>query len=106
VFYVENAPGSLHDTLGEFSSRGLDLTRIESRPVRGKPFEYLFYLDFLGSPHEPPGAEAVAALLRRAGFARILGSYPSGRLDWVGSDVPLLPRAPEDPLRPPSAPAL
>ena len=106
VFYVQNAPGSLHDTLGEFSSRGLDLTRIESRPVRGKPFEYLFYLDFLGSPHEPPGAEAVAGLLRRAGFARILGSYPSGRLDWVGSEVPLLPRAPEDPLRPPSAPAL
>jgi prephenate dehydratase len=92
VFYVENSPGSLVDTLGEFSSRGLDLTRIESRPVRGKPFEYLFYLDFLGSPRESPGAEAVAALLKRAGFARILGTYPSGRLDWVGSDAPLLPR--------------
>ena len=102
VFYVENAPGSLHETIGEFSSRGLDLTRIESRPVRGKPFEYLFYLDFLGSPHEPPGQEAVAGLLRRAGFARILGTYPSGRLDWVGSDVPLLPRVP---TLEPSAPA-
>ena len=81
VFYVENAPGSLYDTLGEFASRGLDLTRIESRPVRGKPFEYLFYLDFLGSPHEPPGEEALSALLERAGFARVLGTYPSGRLD-------------------------
>ncbi|HET6617746.1 MAG TPA: prephenate dehydratase domain-containing protein [Gemmatimonadota bacterium] len=92
VFYVENAPGSLHETLGEFASRGLDLTRIESRPVRGKPFEYLFYLDFLGSPDTQPGQAAIAGLLKRAGFARILGTYPSGRLDWVGSDEPLLPR--------------
>jgi prephenate dehydratase len=101
VFYVENSPGSLVDTLTEFSGRGLDLTRIESRPVRGKPFEYLFYLDFLGSPRESPGAEAVAALLQRAGFARILGTYPAGRLDWVGSDAPLLPRGSEDPLAAP-----
>lgn len=102
VFYVKNAPGSLYETLGEFSSRGLDLTRIESRPVRGKPFEYLFYLDFLGSPHEPPGEEALAGLLRRAGFARVLGTYPSGRLDWVGSDTPFLPRVPS--LEPPAPP--
>ena len=103
VFYVENAPGSLYDALGEFASRGLDLTRIESRTVRGKPFEYLFYLDFLGSPHEPPGEEAVAALLARAGFARVLGTYPSGRLDWVGSEAPLMPRLPvlDPPVPPP-----
>lgn len=96
VFYVENAPGSLYDALGEFASRGIDLTRIESRPVRGKPFEYLFYLDFLGSPLESPGEEALVALLDRTGFARILGTYPSGRLDWVGSDAPLLPRVPSN----------
>ncbi len=102
VFYVENAPGSLYHTLGEFASRGLDLTRIESRPVRGKPFEYLFYLDFLGSPLEPPGDAALAGLRRRSGFARVLGTYPSGRLDWVGSDAPLLPRVPA--LEPPPKP--
>jgi len=94
VFYVENSPGSLYEALGEFARRGIDLTRIESRPVRGKPFEYLFYLDFLGSPRESPGEEAVTGLVSRAGFARILGTYPSGRLDWVGSDTPLLPRIP------------
>ena len=60
--------------------------------MRGKPFEYLFYLDFLGSPREPAGEEALAGLLRRAGFARVLGTYPSGRLDWVGSEAPLMPR--------------
>ena len=92
VFYVENTPGSLHAALAAFAERGIDLTKIESRPVRGKPFEYLFYLDFHGTPDASPAREALAALIRRAGFARILGTYPSGPLDWVGSDEPLLPR--------------
>lgn len=93
VFYVENAPGSLHHALRAFADRGIDLARIESRPIRGKPFEYLFYLDFRGSAGDSPGREAIDELGRRAGFLRILGTYPSGRLDWVGGDVPLLPRS-------------
>jgi prephenate dehydratase len=92
VFHVEHAPGSLHTALGAFAERGVDLTKIESRPVRGKPFQYVFYLDFLGSPTVSPAREALAELIRQAGFVRILGSYPSGRLDWVGSQAPLLPR--------------
>ena len=98
VFYVENAPGSLHGALSLFADRGIDLTRIESRPIRGKPFEYLFYLDFLGSPTESPSREAIDELAKRAGFLRVLGAYPSGRLDWVGSDVPLQARAAPEPL--------
>lgn len=94
VFFVENAPGSLHEALAGFARRGIDLTRIESRPVRGKPFEYLFYLDFFGSPAAEPARGALADLARRAGFLRILGTYPSGRLDWVGGDEPLLPGVP------------
>ncbi len=91
VFYVANAPGNLHRVLSAFADRGVDLARIESRPVRGKPFEYLFYLDFLGTPAAPPGRDALAELRREAGFVRVLGTYPSGRLDWVGSEAPALP---------------
>jgi prephenate dehydratase len=93
AFYVRNAPGNLYGALRGFAERGIDLTRVESRPVRGKPFEYLFYLDFFGTPTTSPSQEAIADLSARAGFLRILGTYPSGRLDWVGSEAPLLPRA-------------
>lgn len=103
VFYVENTAGSLHTALHSFASRGIDFTKIESRPVRGKPFEYLFYLDFLGGPDVAPARDALVELGRRAGFVRVLGSYPAGRLDWLGSDVPLMPR-PEDPAVRPGAP--
>ncbi len=94
VFYVDNRPGALQGALGAFSDRGVDLTRIESRPIRGKPFEYLFYLDFHGDPATAPAAEAMDDLRRRAGFLRNLGTYPAGRLDWVGGDEPFLPRPP------------
>ncbi|HUP18855.1 MAG TPA: prephenate dehydratase domain-containing protein [Gemmatimonadota bacterium] len=97
VFYVDNRPGALHEALGEFSDRGVDLARIESRPIRGKPFEYLFYLDVLGDAAVSPVREALESLERRAGFLRVLGTYPAGRLDWVGRDEPFLPRAAPEP---------
>jgi prephenate dehydratase len=93
VFYIEHASGSLHRALRAFAERGIDLTRIESRPIRGKPFEYLFYLDFVGDSATSPGSEAIDELAEQAGFLRVLGSYPSGRLDWVGSDLPLQSRS-------------
>lgn len=89
VFYVDNAPGSLHKALGLFADKEIDLSKIESRPVRGKPFEYLFYLDFLGSPDVSPTREAMNELRKIAGFVRILGTYNSGQLDWVGRDLDL-----------------
>jgi len=91
VFHVTNEPGSLHRALGGFAEAGIDLAKIESRPVRGRPFEYLFYVDFFGEPSAGPGLKALKALGRCAGFLRILGTYPSGRLDWVGTDAPLFP---------------
>ncbi len=85
VFHIDNAPGSLCSTLEPFAQRGIDLTRIESRPVRGKPFDYLFYLDFLGTTATSEARDALAELKTAAGFTRVLGTYPSGRLDWVGA---------------------
>jgi prephenate dehydratase len=76
VFRVANRPGALFECLGHFASRGVDLAKIESRPLRGRPFEYVFYLDLLGDAAEARVAEALAALLRSTAMLRILGSYP------------------------------
>ena len=75
VFATRNAPGSLFRALAVFSLRDIDLTKIESRPLQGSPWEYLFYLDFLGHQNDAVCARALDHLREQATILRVLGSY-------------------------------
>jgi len=76
VVTISNAPGRLYECLRHFAERGIDLSKIESRPLRGRPFEYAFYIDLLGRAGDAAVAEALAALGPSALSVRVLGSYP------------------------------
>ena len=75
VFSTRNMPGALFRALSALALRDLNLVKIESRPLRGKPWEYLFYLDLLGRSNDPAVKNALAHLGEVADFLRVLGSY-------------------------------
>jgi prephenate dehydratase len=75
VFSTRNIPGALFRALSALALRDLNLIKIESRPLRGKPWEYMFYLDFIGRRDEPNVQNALAHLAELSDFLRILGSY-------------------------------
>jgi len=76
ILALGNSPGSLHRALGVFAARGLDLSKIESRPLPGRPWEYLFYLDVLDAGQGTVG-EAIEELRTFAFGVRSLGTYPA-----------------------------
>ncbi|MDH5781201.1 MAG: prephenate dehydratase [Dehalococcoidia bacterium] len=76
VFAAEHEPGSLYRILGIFATRNINLTKLESRPSRIKPWEYIFYTDFEGHLDGKVYQEAVRELQGEAAFVKILGSYP------------------------------
>jgi prephenate dehydratase len=75
VFSTRNIPGALFRSLSALALRDLNLVKIESRPLRGKPWEYLFYLDLLGRREDEAVKNALAHLGEVADFLRVLGSY-------------------------------
>lgn len=79
VFAVKNTPGSLYGALGAFATRGINLNKIESRPARSQPWQYVFYVDIDGHIDDPACRAALSDLLFLTSFLKILGSYPKAR---------------------------
>jgi prephenate dehydratase len=77
VFATLHTPGALHNVLGEIASRGINLTKIESRPRRNRPWHYVFYVDLEGHWQDAGVNRALMGLLTRTAFLKLLGSYPA-----------------------------
>lgn len=79
VFSAKDKPGVLFQMLQPFAKSRINLCKIESRPIKNKPWEYLFFLDLLGHRERPAVKQAIAELEKNCVFLKILGSYASGR---------------------------
>jgi chorismate mutase/prephenate dehydratase len=79
LFSVKDEPGILYKMLEPFARRGVNLSKIESRPVKTKAWEYIFFLDMVGHVSEAPVGEAIEELKNFCQFLKVLGSYPKAR---------------------------
>jgi chorismate mutase/prephenate dehydratase len=94
VMSVGNEPGALLQALAVFRDEGINLVKLESRPILHNPWEEMFYLDFDGNVEEPRVQRALDLLTAKAQFIKVLGSYPSEDLR------PHRPSIPPTPLEP------
>lgn len=78
VLKLRHQPGALHRALEPFAERGIDLLKIESRPIKGRPWEYHFYLDLQASTKDAEVINALEELRHRAAEVRVLGCYRAG----------------------------
>ncbi len=76
LFSIPDSPGALYEILKPFSEKSINLTKIESRPIKDKPWEYVFFLDFEGHATDSHIHEAVTELKKKVLFLKLLGSYP------------------------------
>jgi len=75
VAFLLHQPGALHHALEPLAQRGINLVKIESRPIVGHPFEYCFYLDVMAAPDAPETQAALQALRKHTSELRVFGSY-------------------------------
>jgi chorismate mutase/prephenate dehydratase len=76
---VPHEAGALHRVLEVFARHRINLSTIESRPLKGRAWEYVFFLDLAGHAEEPAMAKALGLLRHRSHFVKVLGSYPAWR---------------------------
>jgi prephenate dehydratase len=79
ILTTRHIPGALAQVLAELADRGINLTKIESRPRRNRPWHYLFYIDFEGHEEDAGVQEALLGILKKASFLKVLGSYPAAQ---------------------------
>ncbi|MFN2162941.1 MAG: prephenate dehydratase [Candidatus Promineifilaceae bacterium] len=79
ILTTRHIPGALAQVLAELAERDINLTKIESRPRRNRPWHYLFYIDFEGHEEDPAVQEALLGILKKASFLKVVGSYPAAR---------------------------
>jgi chorismate mutase/prephenate dehydratase len=79
LFAVADKVGALNHALAVFARNSINITKIESRPLRSRPWEYLFFLDLQGHRESAAMKRALAALTQKTLFLKVLGSYPEAR---------------------------
>jgi len=79
LFAVADRVGTLNQALNLFARNAINISKIESRPLRARPWEYLFFVDVTGHREDPKLARALKSLSSKALFLKVLGSYPEGR---------------------------
>lgn len=86
IFTTRHVPGALHSILGELATRSINLTKIESRPRRNRPWHYRFFVDFEGHEMDETVQAAMLGILKHSSLLQVLGSYPMARINGKTED--------------------